>query len=535
MLAALGSLLLALGLPASLLVMAAVRAARSRRSRRVGDAPHCRRCGYDLTATPPDSRCPECGRDLREPNATMTGRPSPSPAGFAVAGTLAAAAIALAAFVSPGVLREVDWQRAKPAFALRWEMAEGDVDAALELSRRLASGSLSPGQMTAAAEAALAVQGDRGVPWHRAYGDIVEGARGRGAVGDAAWGTYARQAAMPYLKSRAVVRPGDDVPLQLRLGPSRMDGYGGNLPDAAGVMTMYADSRRSPATSPWPNGEHGFAFRYHLLTYAFGDGPPSEFVDPRERLLGRARGTVRRWHDEFAWLPTGSPQQETVASHNGPIRLTVPPDTPPGPTMLRATFDFKVVQPTRTRGDEPPVPDAVVAEWREDLTLPVRVAAPGEEPVQLVADDPALRRAVEASVTRHLRAPYFPEAAGAPLRQGPTGEAGVHLYFRDPPVPVAFDVRLRLPDGTVVPAEPPPPLDAWPYAYATRLVADAKGGGGPVKFSPEAMDRVRRAGVDRVDLLLVPAPDLARYTYDIDRVYGGTIVLPDVPVLYHDD
>ena len=87
-----------------------------------------------------------------------------------------------------------------------------------------------------------------------------------------------------------------------------------------------------------------------------GDGPPTE----------------------LAWLPKGNPRQETVASHNGPIRLNVPRDAPPGLTMLRVTFDFKVVQPTTTRAGEPPGPDVVLAEWRQRLTLPVRVAAPDE-------------------------------------------------------------------------------------------------------------------------------------------------------------
>jgi hypothetical protein len=44
------------------------------KGRRVGDHPHCRKCGFDLFGKPPDStRCGECGADLADDRSMVTG------------------------------------------------------------------------------------------------------------------------------------------------------------------------------------------------------------------------------------------------------------------------------------------------------------------------------------------------------------------------------------------------------------------------------------------------------------------------------
>lgn len=43
-----------------------------RRGLRVGDAPHCRRCNFDLSGLTAD-RCPECGLDITTPRNTLRG------------------------------------------------------------------------------------------------------------------------------------------------------------------------------------------------------------------------------------------------------------------------------------------------------------------------------------------------------------------------------------------------------------------------------------------------------------------------------
>jgi hypothetical protein len=117
--------------------------------RRVGNAPHCRRCGYALTGLAAD-RCPECGTFLSA--ATTVRGQRVGRRGWALLG---AACVVLglgcaAAGVSPRV-RAVDWYGFKPA---GWviddvESSDGELAARAwaELGRRRASGGLSDGQL----------------------------------------------------------------------------------------------------------------------------------------------------------------------------------------------------------------------------------------------------------------------------------------------------------------------------------------------------------------------------------------------------
>lgn len=120
------------------------------RGRRVGDHPHCRRCGFDLFGKPAEStRCGECGAELHLPRATVIGVRRRRPA-LVVAGL----ALALAALIGAGrpaydLARDPDWlARWKPtrrlladARAQNWRVAGA---AAVELERRLSRDALSP-------------------------------------------------------------------------------------------------------------------------------------------------------------------------------------------------------------------------------------------------------------------------------------------------------------------------------------------------------------------------------------------------------
>ena len=91
----------------SVLGVLALKAAwRARRSRRVGDHPHCAACDRDLFGLPAKTeRCPECGADLRANSAVRKGAPRPN--------RLVQAAAVMVAVVLCGVAtpnwRAVEW------------------------------------------------------------------------------------------------------------------------------------------------------------------------------------------------------------------------------------------------------------------------------------------------------------------------------------------------------------------------------------------------------------------------------------------
>lgn len=127
-----------------------------RRSRRVGDAPHCRRCDYDLSGGQAD-RCPECGSSLLPARAVARGQRATRQS-FVVIGSLAVAlgAVWLARSVQPLASRNfwlhltpTSWlvERIRGAEPRRW------TDAWQELDARRARRELSPADIDALASA----------------------------------------------------------------------------------------------------------------------------------------------------------------------------------------------------------------------------------------------------------------------------------------------------------------------------------------------------------------------------------------------
>ncbi|HZW08359.1 MAG TPA: hypothetical protein VFF69_00510 [Phycisphaerales bacterium] len=194
------------GVASILLLCGAILLALSLRGRRIGEAPHCRRCGFDLTGIAPPAdipsapappRCPECGRTLDRPRAVATGLRRGRPA-LALVGALVllggtgAAGLAISSSRTDLNSLKPTWLLMIEATRLRGAAREAAAD---ELSARHAAAPLAPGQLGALVDAALDAQADAnsrwlGSPWF----DLLDAAFAAGAVSPGQESRYTAQA-----------------------------------------------------------------------------------------------------------------------------------------------------------------------------------------------------------------------------------------------------------------------------------------------------------------------------------------------------
>ncbi|MCW2957044.1 MAG: hypothetical protein JWO69_1913 [Thermoleophilia bacterium] len=492
-------LLIAIVPPMALLAWAAQRARRARAAGREGTRPHCGRCGYDITGIDSTGPCPECGSSMAKPGATTIGRPVADRAALGRAIVVALLAVGFAATASPSLIRRLDFRATLPTFVLRWEMARGDGLAARELSRRQAYGSLWFGQLGAAARSALEAQSNPNVTWSREMGNLVEAARAAGDLSDEEWRRYARHAPQPYLKVRPIVRAGDRVPIEFWLGPSRLDGSESQIQNARGGSRF-----DSPRDAGWPKGERWFYLRHRAVSVRVAGGPEQAIDDNTVRYSGRAP------------LPTGGNQHWT---NDWPVGFTIPADAPTGATFAEVNYDFSVEQAdTRTVGEikANPLPEPILASWRETFRVPITIVARDAETVTLVADpatDAAVRAAVEFLEHRD-------EVKLAPKRSlignAPNAESvSFQMRVNKTPVPVAFEVIVRTMDGREV--------------AAGTIVSDGRGRAFGLGQHSSLFWGTSGA---TVDVILRASPAVARQTPDLDRIWGGEICYSRVPLYW---
>ena len=166
------------------------------RGRRVGDHPHCRRCGFDLHGLPSDARrCPECGSVVAGPTGLMAEavragrrerRNRPLAWGLAVAGPGAL----WAATVGGSVLAGHGAYGLMPTPALAWQADLGPWvgdPAGAELARRVSAGALSGSALAGLVADFLADQADPGRPWVEGKGDVIEQAQASAVLPAADW------------------------------------------------------------------------------------------------------------------------------------------------------------------------------------------------------------------------------------------------------------------------------------------------------------------------------------------------------------
>lgn len=323
--------------------------------RRVGRAPHCRRCNFDLSGintTAEAAACPECGRPLAAPRAIATGRRAPRPR-VAIA---AALAFLLAAFpIAAAVLASTSISPAnKPTFWLIWETSNAPSTradaAATELLVRRSANKLTNAQLADLIPAMLRVQADPTAFWKDPYGpqrrspwpDVLIEADTAGLLTP-----EHRRAILQHAVAEW------SMPTARRL-----------LRGVRERTTIEVPSASTPIRTP-----SGSVFLIPRVTAATINGRPAEPVT-HEMKPGF-------W---LAVTMTEGPNGSTVEGPNIDRPIGFPPslvDLPVGQHQARITWTIEIYDPARNVGEHNPFitaqvgpPDATV-EFIQNLTISV--------------------------------------------------------------------------------------------------------------------------------------------------------------------
>lgn len=163
--------------------------------RRVGDHPHCRRCGFDLFGKPVAStNCPECGIELSKPKSIQIGRRSRRRAPLVGGAVLLLLLVACGGAAGWFAAQGADWIRTVPTFWLVHQAYSANLairgPALDELIRRDRTSALSPSQHVTLADAAMRYQTDPTTRWDPRWSELVIDARQLHVLDDARWGAY---------------------------------------------------------------------------------------------------------------------------------------------------------------------------------------------------------------------------------------------------------------------------------------------------------------------------------------------------------
>jgi len=198
------TLLLLLGVP---VLFGVVLTVLGWRGRRVDAHPHCRGCGYDLTGhSSGASHCPECGRDVTRPGATVIGGRRRRPVALGVGLVCLIAAGGGGGVMVAEKASKAAAYSAAPSSFLCWVIH--DPVAREELADRLGHGGVSAATAKKAIREALSVQGSRSRRWDASWGRLVEQAHRGGTLRRGQLKRYTKQAVRWQIKVRSRVQKG---------------------------------------------------------------------------------------------------------------------------------------------------------------------------------------------------------------------------------------------------------------------------------------------------------------------------------------
>jgi len=258
--------------------------------RRVGEHPHCRKCGFDLHGSMgsggvrPGS-CPECGADLSVGRRVVTGlrRRRLSVVGVGLLMVVGGVGAGGALLWVNG--QQVNLNQYKPVWLLRNEANRHGTgtsgDALDELVSRLHAGKLSRSQVDGLVSDALVVQGNASTAWDTDWGEIVEQAKDVGWITPADWVAYAETAARSAytVDVRPRVGRGEPVYRWVRTGRARMSERTGGFHVRTSDAHMLLDG---VPQSHWSKGRSSSS----AITGRSGGGASGRSIDFDEQAWG---------------------------------------------------------------------------------------------------------------------------------------------------------------------------------------------------------------------------------------------------------
>lgn len=466
-------MMLAIGILAAF-VAGVVLFVRGVRGRAVDDHPLCRRCRYDLSGTPErPEKCPECGTDLARRQAIRIGHRRKRWVSLVMGLLLTLGGAGAGTHYGLPWARNFDFNPYKPLWMLRREAVGTDQQRAKaaqqEIVARCGDGRISSAQAAILTDESLRVQADPSLKWTPWRGDVVESLWQRGQVPADRMMRYAQTAVNDavFIKAPKRVRQGGMCMVLVGHDAARVGGRRGLLVELKDCKTLIDDKPMMDRDSR--SGTFG------LSPNGSGSGGSG-------------------------WQADAAPGEHVIALQGECVVSLAP---------LRARQSAAPSPDEQAREAAPP---GLIGSWALSKRTPLTIVGPGETMVKAKPDE-SLRDAIRRSIV----VDQLISVGGG----GSLGLTSAQVRIEKPPTDVAFDVFWR--SGG---------REELIRSEIQRAGEARRTPGVGIRMNPGRMSRPVGIpdGIDKVDLVFRSSVSAAEDFGDVDAIWEGEIVIPDVPV-----
>ncbi len=474
------------------------------RGRRVNRHPVCRQCRFDLEGLYPQVvTCPECGAGLKREKGVRIGSRRRMWPCVVLGGAMVILPVAPLALVLFAAITGSNLNSHKPLGLLLWEARRASPQSAqaiaTEIQDRLLTTKLDAAQTSRVVDAGLALQADHSRPWLETWGDMIEWANVSKRASAEQMKRYRSQAAPATIAARAQVRAGDPLPIEVKLGESRvarttefMVTFHGTQCRIAGEIAKGAN----PPTNPTMAAARAMMGGSPMMGYGYVAGSGS-----RMRGFGGFDSPSAVWAYEVP---------NTLAPGMYDVELEIEMSG-----VDTNTFGFNPFGPKK---DDP---DAVRSTHRARF----EVVAAGVDTVEVIEPTQEMTERIARQLrgNMHVTQMSTPTGLGAIFGLGRrTSQVMVTVHYDSLPAPIAAHASVRHTGGDV----------RLNSLVTGRSVSEFGMGYSP--YGAESVmlyaQNVPKIADKRVALVLRPDPSLAQWSVDITRVYGGEIIIENLSI-----